>query len=76
MDRIAAARAELWEAKRFLEKLPPNMKRLVGPAVEHLERASALLSEPAGDGPGKRRFGDVGPTRNGQMEEKGLIDDD
>jgi len=51
MDKIAAARAELWEAKRFLENQTPSMKEQNAGALEHIERAIKLLGEapqPAG----------------------------
>ncbi len=53
MDKIAAARAELWEAVRFLEKLPPIMKDKTAPVHQHIERALELLVEPDRDKPGE-----------------------
>ncbi len=45
MDKIAAARAELWEAKRFLENQTPAMKEQNAAALEHIKLAMKLLDE-------------------------------
>jgi hypothetical protein len=50
MNRATAARAELWEALRFLDMVPPNCRHHVQAAIEHVERANKLLGEATNEG--------------------------
>jgi hypothetical protein len=48
-EPIAAARAELSDALRFLDMVPSNCRQLVKAAIEHVEHANELLGERGSD---------------------------